>query len=75
MKTEENKSEIMETSRNKNVESKSVCTTCHGTGNVTCDMCKGSGRNESGQTCNICSGTGRVKCPVCKGDGAGEVMN
>jgi len=36
------------------------CSTCHGTGHVTCINCQGSGKITTTQTCQTCQGTGAV---------------
>ncbi len=42
---------------------------CHGSGNVNCYHCQGTGTNQAGFECNRCNGSGEHKCDRCKGSG------
>jgi len=59
----------MSTPGDKTEDGTFTCAKCHGTGMVTCNICNGRGRSESGETCSICQGQGRVPCPECSGNG------
>lgn len=49
------------------------CRKCHGSGEVDCKSCGGSGYSWSGGQCGSCGGTGLMTCPECNGDGYVEV--
>jgi len=57
---------------------KKKCSTCDGTGEIECSLCKGGGRTSplfnSSQfkrrdVCEACNGTGSHKCFACNGKG------
>lgn len=60
------------------------CTNCLGSGEVTCELCLGSGfwralsnndpkQKYKGVVCPECEGSGNLICPVCLGTGEGNV--
>lgn len=55
-----------------------MCTYCHGTGEITCKRCNGSGEVYGNVafnrkfTCSQCKGTGSTRCPMCFGQGYTE---
>lgn len=51
---------------------RSMCPMCHGSGDIDCPSCGGSGYNWGGQ-CHRCYGTGEVTCNECGGSGEIEV--
>ena len=45
-----------------------VCSSCRGTGFLSCTLCNGSARIQS--SCSVCGGTGHgPDCPFCRGSG------
>ena len=49
---------------------KHVCDTCGESGMVVCEMCKGSGKIESGLICHVCRGRVHIPCNECNSHGS-----
>ncbi len=52
-----------------------TCTACGGRKDISCQICRGSGKVEKHGACSVCGGTSRVHCPDCNGDGSRAAMN
>ena len=61
-----------------------LCKNCQGSGNVSCELCSGTGfwkalagsnprQTYKGTVCPECDGSGTLTCPVCLGTGEGNV--
>ena len=48
---------------------RSMCHKCHGSGEMECSVCGGSGYSWSGGQCYHCYGEGTETCKECNGDG------
>ena len=58
-----------------NVEQGGKCSSCHGTGKISCTWCSGMGTVGYGMftsTCMSCGGNGSYRCGMCQGTGVRE---
>jgi DnaJ-class molecular chaperone len=53
---------------NRNMEN-IECSSCHGTGEINCPCCGGTGTDPNPPECFDCNGRGIIECDECEGTG------